>query len=624
MRFSHKLKHNKSTCAPQRFITMDTESFCIDIDENTKMHTLKFGVCRYYRKGRRGEEFVFYTVKDYWNWISDKCQASNSKTYLFAHNQQFDSLITGMFVELPKRGWILEKQIIDSNIFIVEWFCPLLGHRLVCLDTFNYFKTSLATLGEHLGIKKNENEINILERMYDPIVSEEDIIYCKRDVEITERVLLEWFRFIEINDLGMFRPTVAGQAFASFRHRFMKHEIFIHDNEKAIELERESYRGGRNEAFRIGEINENLYCYDFNSLYPSVMVDNLYPRNLVKYRKYNNIDTLKEDMKKYLVIAELYINIDKPLFGVKKERLIFPVGKFKGVFCSPEIERLIKDNSIISVGRVACYEGDKIFKDYVEFFYNERLKSKDKFTNELFKLMLNSLYGKFGQKVRENSIIGHCDPYEIGSILCEAENDDGTFTAWKETRFGGNVYMSIATEKESMHSFPAIASFCTTYARMRLLEAIEIAGWENVYYTDTDSLFVNSAGKERLENAGLVDAKKLGKMKLEYWGRRMKIRGCKDYIFIKNLNPIDSNVDFPVEIIKIKGVNKHATQKDENIYINEKMDKFRTSVKHGTLNCVIQRNVEKKLSREYIKGIVFENGDVKPIELMESVDFDEE
>lgn len=60
-----------------------------------------------------------------------------------------------------------------------------------------------------------------------------------------------------------------------------------------------------------------------------------------------------------------------------------------------------------------------------------------------------------------------------------------------------------------------IASFICAGGRANLMDAARIAGVDNVFYCDTDSLDVNTEGKFRLTIAGLVDAKVLGKLKQE-------------------------------------------------------------------------------------------------------------
>ena len=621
MRDAHKLIENKKTMIPNSIITYDTETYSIENDDGTKTHKLKVGVANYWhtRNGKSSTESItFYDVKTFWDFVESKT-GIKKKLYLFAHNAQFDSLIVNMFKELPDRGWNLDKSIIDANIFIVRWEKGNVGTKeqeyrdrdlrgLVCLDTLNYFKASLREIGEKLGFEKLE--IDIEKSVKTKTVSEELIAYCKRDVDITEKILLEWFKFLKDNNLGNFQPTIASQAFTAFRHRFMKNSIYIHDNERAIEIERNSYKGGRNECFFIGQLKEKIFCYDFNSLYPSVMIDHEYPTNLVSCRLQNDIETLKSDLEKHLVIAELTIKIDKPIVAHRKERLLFPIGKFTGTFCSPEIKILLERNCIINVGKVCCYNGAKIFTEYVEFFYNERLKAKekkDKISDEMFKIMLNSLYGKFGQRLRKNELIGDADTNEI-SVKRIIDADDNLFT---QKTFGGKVFLCSSSKEESYNSFPAIASFCTAYARTKLLLAIEKAQWENVYYVDTDSLFVNEKGKENLKD--LIDDKKLGYLKLEYEAPLgMIIKGCKDYIIFKK-----NKSGYTEKIEKIKGVPRKAFKNNQNEYELIKFDKFATALRHGQLDRITQRNMIKQLSRDYTKGIITDTGKVEPFILDE-------
>lgn len=632
LRKCHKLKFNEKTTMPTMFITYDTETKQKLEKDGTKTHSLKLGVARFW-KIKSGtitqDELVFYKKEDFWNWVESHID-QKQKCYLFAHNHQFDGQIVDLFNELPARNWHMKKEVIDNNLFIMKWQKGIHHNTkridgievttqkgniktLYCLDTFNFFKTSVKAMGEKLGVPK-------LEIDFEKCTKEELLIYCKRDVEITEMMILSFIKFLQDNDLGNFQPTIASQAMNAYRHRFMTHEIFIHTNEDAINLERESYRGGRNEAFFIGEIKEKIYCLDFNSLYPSVMIDNLYPTKLIAFKQFNTMSSLKIDMEKYLVIAELTVTVNEPLLALRRERLIFPTGTFTGSFCGPEIQMLMERNCILKVGKVALYKGHKIFYQYVKFFYDERLKAKarkDKISDEMLKIMLNSLYGKFGQLKKENTIVGECSELEIGSHLVI---DHDTKECYMTKRFAGKVIKSVSTKEESYNSFPAIASYCTAYARMELLEAIEKADWKNVFYCDTDSVFINQAGFDNLK--GYVDPSKLGMLKLEYVSNGMIIKGCKDYIIFKD----KEKEGITIKETKIKGVNKKSLLQSENLNSSNvysdllKFDKFATSLHNGKINCIVERRMSKTLTRKYSKGTKLENGKIKSIRLFEDIE----
>lgn len=70
-----------------------------------------------------------------------------------------------------------------------------------------------------------------------------------------------------------------------------------------------------------------------------------------------------------------------------------------------------------------------------------------------------------------------------------------------------------------MGSLTFLASFITAAARTRMSRAIHVCGGlKNVWYMDTDSLFVNEEGMDRLKNSGLVDDTKMGHLKNELGG----------------------------------------------------------------------------------------------------------
>jgi DNA polymerase elongation subunit (family B) len=205
--------------------------------------------------------------------------------------------------------------------------------------------------------------------------------------------------------------------------------------------------------------------------------------------------------------------------------LIFPVGNFETFLSTPEIIYALEHGHIKKVLAINIYEKANIFSEYVEYFYNMRLEAKakgDEVRTLLYKLFLNSLYGKFGQKSNHWEKVGEADPTEV---KLERIYDVDTKKFITVKIFGGGIFRKNDLEEgenESFYSFPAIASHVTSYARMLLWKYIETAGIENVYYTDTDSLFVNLEGYKNLEKANYLNEDTLGLLKLEYQSRLLR------------------------------------------------------------------------------------------------------
>ena len=152
---------------------------------------------------------------------------------------------------------------------------------------------------------------------------------------------------------------------------------------------------------------------------------------------------------------------------------------------------------------------------------------------------------------------------------------------------------------ESYNSFPAISSHATAYARMYLWSLMQLAGHGNYFYCDTDSLIVNDEGMDNL--TPVIDDTKLGFMKHEETTHKFIIHGLKDY-------EKDSKT-------VIKGIRKNAVKIGDGVYQQEQWSSFKGLLHSGDINTYKVKTVTKHLSREYTKGIVTDNGVVKPFVL---------
>lgn len=595
----HKLKENKRNSVPRYIIAIDTETYQEQIEEDTFLHKLKLGWAIYKDLQTQKEEyFYFEKVQEFWEWLKSKLY-NKKHYYIFAHNFDFDfQVIEGWKYLSEYLKAEIKKFIVDSNRFYIKAKVPLSNDfkqyaSLSFISTTNYTNYPLKKLGKILGLEKMEIEFDSADKEY---LKE----YCKRDTEIVLKFVEYLIKFIKEHNLGNFKPTIASQAFTAFRHRFMKKPIYIHSNREAQILERMSYRGGRTEAWFIGKVKETIYKLDINSMYPYVMRNFTYPTKLVRVLHDISPEYLDILMRDFLVIAEVYIEVTKPVIGVKKEKLIFPVGRFWAILTNPELNLVKKYGKILKVRRVAIYEHDYIFREYVDYFYNLRLKFKEE-GNEVMqyfaKIMLNSLYGKFGQKNEHFRKIKSLksDHWEILKFY------DADEQRWKYIQVrAGEVYVKDGYI-ESENSFVAIASYVTAYARCYLWELIEKAGEENVYYMDTDSLFVTQKGYENLKE--YINDKELGKLKLEGVSDNVIIKNVKDYIFGNE--------------VKRKGIRKDAEEIAPNTFKQIQFVKIRSNLKDYKVNGVIMKYVTKSIKSTYDKGIVMPNGRVKPLVLYE-------
>jgi hypothetical protein len=163
--------------------------------------------------------------------------------------------------------------------------------------------------------------------------------------------------------------------------------------------------------------------------------------------------------------------------------------------------------------------------------------------------------------------------------------------------FGTLIYES--EKGEGMNSAPAIAGAVTAYAREYITKLIKIAGEENVFYCDTDSLIVNKTGYENLAN--YIDQRELGKLKIEGITNMIIINGLKNYVFGNEW--------------RLKGIKKSAEQIAEDTFLQEEFEGFKSAVKEGRTEGVKVKKKIKQLKKQYKKGVVCANGRILPFEL---------
>nr|YP_009715275.1 hypothetical protein [Russula subnigricans]QGK88081.1 hypothetical protein [Russula subnigricans] len=373
---------------------------------------------------------------------------------------------------------------------------------------FKFFDNKL-TLDQYNNYKsKFNNNWNL---------KKEAIKYCEVDC-ISLYQVIDKFADMIFNLFGINihkYPTLPSLAFAIFRSNFMSENIIPQLSGKIANDIRSGYTGGAVDVYiPKAKRGTKTYCYDANSLYPSNMIDKLMPVGLPSYFKG---DITKVDPNAF---GFFYCKISAPdnllhpiiqthvktLDGI---RTMAPLGQWNDMIFSEEINNAIKLGYKFEILWGYTFKGEIIFKDYVKFFHNLRKEyPKSHPLNYIAKIFLNSLYGRFGMDDQFNIInIIHKDFYPdfenkyFDNIIEKIDLDDYVLVFYNKTD---------SEEDNSTHNVSiSIAAAITAYARIHMSQFKNNPDFK-LFYTDTDSIFVNKALADYL-----VSNTKLGKMKLE-------------------------------------------------------------------------------------------------------------
>ncbi len=592
----YNIKSNLQNSIPKKIIVLDTETSQHQEDDKT-IHTLKLGWMCVLRKRDGQKTYTEEWIK--FNNCEEICLDLNnmfkgkSSFFIVGHNIFFDLQVMQFFYWMPKFGWKLrfyyEKGMTYAMILKRD------QTSLKIISTTNFFATSLKEMGKIVGKEK-------IEIAFENCTDDELSIYCKNDVEITKRIFLKYVEFVIINDLGKFSITRASQAMHAFRHKFMIEKITIHDDEEAMAHERKAYMGGRNEAYRVGQLRDDRYVtLDINSMYPYVMQYNEMPTRLVDAQNCFDIIDLRHMFEKYCMIAEVKLKTNEPAYAKRMNgKIIFPIGTFNTYLCTTGLFYAWNNNHLIEIKRIQFYDKKIIFNKYIEHFWMLRKKYKED-KNKIFetccKLFMNSLYGKFGQRTISEQIEIKDNPemyYRVTNYFQEDKHFEIETGLMNTIITNGDEEMN----KEAMVSIPA---HITEDARFLLWSIIKSVGIKNVLYCDTDSIKIRAKHIDRLSY--IIDEKTLGTLKIETISKSLIIFGCKDYAddyFIKHKGiPLKARLLSP-------NVFEYDTWLSQNAHLRAKENRI----------FVVKKSI-KELKRHYDKGNVDEFGNVTPLILSE-------
>ena len=592
-RSAHSIKRATGKRLPQRFIFFDTETEAVD-DQGTQRLKLVVA-CSWFVNRKTGIEKVEWfhskSGKRFYTWLTGRLK-SHISTRIMSANIWFDFRNSRLYNHMKKDHWQCVSDFCKGHTLIFTF--KLKNYRIEFVNIQNYFNVPVRIIGQSIGLPKLDVDFKAAN-------DQELLTYCKRDVEIIFNAFRNLYCFIRDNKFGSIPYTLPGVSFSCYTHAFMKKQINVHINEEVLGLERRAYYGGRCECFFIGKLKAGIYYkVDINSMYPFIMKVNDFPVKFIKQGKNINPAAIVRVAPLYCFMAECEIDTDKPIYAMRHNgKLIFPVGRFKTFLTTPSLLFGIRHGHVKKVLKVACYKKANIFNDFVDYFYNKRMEFR-KENNPAFaymcKIILNSLYGKFGQRQSRVSYTGRNEKAaDIRCLIIDAK----THKVSTHQVFFGRETIIDQGEDEAANSMPAIAAHVTDHARLYLWNLIDQAGLSNCFYCDTDSIIVNKTGLENLTPKLHPD--QLGRLKIEAQARRVILRGAKHYTFGSDT--------------RIKGIPRKARQNKDGSYTYIHFPGIISELRQGITEDYRIGLQTKRLTGKYDKGIVTVSGRVKPFHL---------
>jgi hypothetical protein len=454
-----------------------------------------------------GSEFTVYTHETVHSLIKN---LSEKNIIVYAHNGgKFDYHFLLPYLEAFDDVKIINGRLAQFRIGRAEF-----------RDSMNILPVAL----KHMEIvdasgnvaKKQEFDYALMEESerYKPEVWEKIIDYLRDDcVTLYEAIAAfqgQYGRHL----------TQAGAAMAQWKK--ISGEIVPESDAEYFSKFADYYYGGRVQCFKQGIVDQDFSVFDINSAYPYAMLDrHAYG---ITYSEAGGEDLTRNR-------AQAFFHIRTTSHGAfpfrTKTGLEFPNDGETREFRITGWELIAAEETNTAgdyvVLGVIYHDNLKSFSEYIDLFYQRRMTAKatgDKAGDLFAKLLMNSLYGKFGSNPENYANFCILPPEELSNLI-DPENDyqfSGELGCWLLAEKGLN-------DDEKRHYNVATAASITGYVRAFLWRAICKTGIDRVLYCDTDSIATTDEGN------ALDTGKSLGQWKHEGEFCKAGIAGKKLYIF---------------------------------------------------------------------------------------------
>jgi hypothetical protein len=460
-------------------------------------HVWAYGTCEV---GNIDNTTIGQTIDDFMKW----CSTENKIVYF--HNLKFDGefIIHWLFNNGFK--YSKEKQektfscVVSSmgQFYIIEVIFKTGNkkqEKVIFYDSLKKLPFPVRKIAEdfNLPIQKLEIDYNE-ERNDDHILTEQEIEYVLHDVKIVAMALQ-----IQIEQ-NLTKITNGSDALNDFKRTISKKQFEINFPILDIQTDkdiRQAYRGGFtyvNPKFQNKDIKNGI-VFDVNSLYPSVMYDKPLPYGLPLFfnGQYEHDEmyplfiqnfTCEFKVKKdYIPTIQLKNNLSY----IPNEYITESKEQVNLVLTSVDLELFFEHYDVWNIEYINGWKFKQcvgIFKPYIDKWGKVKKENKGAI-RQLAKLMLNSLYGKFGT-----------NPDVTGKI---PYLDDENVVKWKlgEKEMRDPIYIPMGV-------------FITAWARHKTISTAQLC-FDRFIYADTDSLhLVGTDIPKAIEH--IIDDKELG-----YW-----------------------------------------------------------------------------------------------------------
>lgn len=452
--------------------------------------------------------------------ISTIVRQEKSTITIYFHNfSRFDGILLLKHLACHHKSYKLKPLMRNHRLYELAVYS---GNKKLFrfIDSLNLLPGKLSALAKNLcpglgpkgSIPYEEVRLSNLASMKKSLLD-----YLKQDILLLGGVMQKaqeiYWKLYKVDIES--KITLSSLALSIFRMKYYDASNWpIHiPNKNEDSFLRRAYYGGHTDAYK--PYGEDLYYYDVNSLYPFVMKEFPMPGGVPVW--HGNLDG--KDLDSMFGFIEAYVEcpktIKKPFlpYRDKNNTLIFPTGEFIGVYYSEELKYARGlGYTVLPISGYLFERMESPFRDFVSSLFDSRLEARRSGNDALayvYKILMNSLYGRFGINPK-STITEVCDEDRYKHLIRNSDLLFGEMLSenYYIVAYHSNTGTGLDYWNPPKNSAVQLAAAITASARIYMYPYISR---EDCYYTDTDSVVLGKPLPEEEINSTFI-----GKFKLEH------------------------------------------------------------------------------------------------------------
>lgn len=462
--------------------------------------------------------------------LSDHEQTKEDDYIIFFHNLKFDgSFLLSFFL----------KQDIECTYFINDmgvWYSITLefpDFTITFRDSLKILNFSIATMAGLFKMPVAKGTTPLLDMKPNYIKPEWDE-YIRVDVAILARGIYAMYY-----EEGFTKYTSASEALTEFKRFFNQdgnkfRDFFPVLDERIDGFCRKAYRGGWTFANPVTQgkiLQQDIDIYDINSMYPATMLQNPLPIGKPKRYKGKPKKIDKDCYYIYHIQAEFDLKPNYlPTIQIKNKLESLKVGVRTSDYVRTtknevvnlyltnfDLELFLKHyhSTILYIETLEFQTQKGLFDSYISEYRYKKENAQSPAEKQKAKIMLNSLYGKFGAKIVSAKKSAYLDEQGI-------------------------LRFTTDEEEEVTPVYVPVALFTTSIARHFIISNAQ-ENYANFLYADTDSLHLFHSDKLVLD----IDSREFGKWAHE--GRAIKAKYLRSKLYMEELIHGDGTTSLDVK-----------------------------------------------------------------------------